>query len=215
VLQLARGNGSAGDAAVRYQYRKFGEQEGRALTLTIGAHWEPSNMTPAHELFHAYQYGYTFFKNPWFLEGLARALESPMKGASGTEAALPRDMDEWQAFTRKSYAAHSVWSRLMRLCDPVCKPSPQPFVAPCGGALVKAALEAFGEVDAMAGRARGLSPNDWPEDEQRNVANVPYMAQGLLSAIARACKAPRAEELQDFERLLVQAAESVAVQKGR
>lgn len=215
VLQLARGNGSAGDAAIRYRYQKFGEEEGRALTLTIGAHWEPPNLTPAHELFHAYQYGYTYFKNPWFLEGLARSLEYPMAGVSGAEAPLPSAMSEWQALVRKSYGAHLMWSRLMRLCEPMCKPVSEPFAAPCGAPLVKATLEAFGEVQAKVTKVRNLDPADWPEDEQRNAANAPYMAQGLRDAIARACAEPRSDELQDFERLLVQAAESVASQKNR
>lgn len=215
VLKLNRGNGSAGDAAIHYRYRKFGEQEGRALTLTIGAHWEPSNLTPAHELFHAYQYGYTLFKNSWFLEGLARALESSMEGVAGNEAALPRSMDEWYVITRKSYDAHLMWSRLMRLCIPACKRPLRSFVAPCGGPLIRATLEAFGEMDALAGKARGLELRDWPEDEQRSVANLPYMALGLRSAIAGACVEPRSGELQDFERLLVRAAESAALSKKR
>ncbi|WP_133066321.1 hypothetical protein [Acidovorax kalamii] len=215
VLQLARGNGSAGDAAIQYRYRKFGEQEGRALTLTIGAHWEPPNLTPAHELFHAYQYGYTFFKNSWFLEGLARSLENAMEGVSGAETALPKNVSEWQLLVRESYGAHLMWSRLMRLCEPACKPVLKPFAKPCGAPLVKATLEALGEVQATVTKVRGLNPADWPEDEQRNVANVPYMAQGLRSAIARACAAPRSEELQEFERLLVQATEAPALEKPR
>lgn len=207
VLRMQGSNGSAGDAAVHYRYRTFGDLPGRALTITIGAHWSPANLTPAHELFHSYQYGYTLFKNGWFLEGMARALEHPIEGGGGPVAPLPSSRSDWNGMVGKRYGAEVFWTRLMQVCEPVCTPARTAFARPCGGALVRSTLEAFQQMDAVASADRGLDPHDWPEAEQRSPANIPYMARGLLNAVGRTCTKPWAAELETFATVL----EGVAV----
>lgn len=195
VLRMPDSNGSAGDAAVHYRYRRFGDAPGRALTITIGTQWTPANLTPSHELFHSYQYGYTLFKNGWFLEGMARAMEHPIAGERGPVASLPASRADWNAMVRKRYGAEVFWTRLMLVCEPACKRPAAPYAVPCGGTLVRSTLEAFQRMDAQASADRGLDPHDWPEEEQRSAANTPYMARGLLQAVGKSCPRPWAAEL--------------------
>ncbi len=211
VLRMPDSNGNAGDAAVHYRYRSFGDLPGRALTITLGTQWTPANLTPSHELFHSYQYGYTLFKNGWFLEGLARAMEHPIAGDSGPVAPLPASRAEWNAMVRKRYGAEVFWTRLMQVCEPTCQRPTSAYARPCGGALVRATLEAFQQMDGRASADRGLDPRDWPEEEQRSVANTPYMARGLLEAIGRSCPSPWATELTGLTSVL----QGVAVPERR
>src|SRR3989338_1222158 len=74
VIELDGKKGSTGDEPVVYRYRRFADFA-PALTISISSRWTPGNLTPEHEVFHAYQYGYTFFKNAWFLEGMANGME--------------------------------------------------------------------------------------------------------------------------------------------
>jgi hypothetical protein len=206
VMRMPDSNGSAGDAAVRYRYRRFGDAPGRVLTITVSTRWSPPNLTPSHELFHTYQYGYTLFKNRWFLEGMARAMEHPIEGDAGPAAPLPASRGGWNAVVGRSYGAEAFWTRLMQVCEPACTPVRAALARPCGGALVRSTLEAFQQMDQRASADRGLDPHDWPEDEQHSAANVPYMARGILNAVDRACHKPWPAELAAFTGMLEQVA---------
>ena len=208
VMRMRDSKGSAGDAAVRYRYRSFRDMPpGPALTITISTRWSPANLTPAHELFHSYQYGYTLFKNRWFLEGMARAMEFPIKGEAGSSEPLPASRSAWNAMVDKSYGAHVLWTRLMQVCEPACTPARAAWSRPCGGALVRATLGAFQHMDRQASADRGLDPHDWSEAEQGSAANVPYMARGVLNAVGHTCQKPWPAELAAFTGVL----EAVAV----
>lgn len=207
LLRMPDSNGSAGDAVVRYRYQRFADAPGRSLTITISTRWTPANLTPSHELFHSYQYGYTLFKNGWFLEGLARAMEHPVAGEQGPVAPLPASRTGWGAMVRKRYGAEVFWTRLMQVCEPACKRAAVAYAVPCGGDLVRSTLESFQRMDAQASADRGLDPRDWPEEEQRSPANTPYMARGLLKAVGKSCPRPWAAELETLAGVL----EGVAV----
>ena len=49
------------------------------LTIDIDRDIGTRNLTPAHELFHAFQNGYTLFKNAWYTEGTARWAENAFR----------------------------------------------------------------------------------------------------------------------------------------
>ena len=58
-------NGSAGDGVVNY-HRPSDPPEGvQVLTIDLQRKLNARNLTPAHELFHQFQHGYTLFKNSW------------------------------------------------------------------------------------------------------------------------------------------------------
>lgn len=186
ILALEGKTGSTGDAPIVYRYRHL-EGAVPALTLSLSNRWVPPNPTPEHEVFHAYQYGYTWFKNAWFLEGLARSMESAFTGKTPRAEPLPRDAGEMRRVMARAYRADGFWNRLRSLCD---------------AGLVRATLEQFQSLDREAARARGIDPADWPEEEQRSERNNPFLLAGLRRAVENRCPLRGNPELQVFHGLL-------------
>lgn len=209
IYDIGRGMGSAGDELQTFDYARFGT-EGPVLTIAMSHRWTPPNRTPEHEVFHAYQYAYTFFKNPWYLEGLARSMENPFRDARWKSEPLPADDDALIALQRRSYDAHTFWTRLALLCDPACSQAQRTPTtvgsrakgAVCGRAIVRPLLEAFDIEDDRASRDRGLSHDYWPEKEQRSTDNFPYMLAGLKRVVAAHCPVDANAELGAFHALL-------------
>lgn len=204
ILALDGKTGSTGDEPISYRYRHF-DGATPALTISLSNRWAPPNLTPNHEVFHAYQYGYTFFKNPWFLEGMARSMESAFKGGEIRMEPLPRSAGQLRQLIARSYGADSFWNRLMVMCDASCggtRAAPGRF---CGGGLVRATLEQYRALDKEAARARGINPDDWPEEEQRSERNNPFLLLGLRRAIENQCPLRANPELQAFHGLLQEA----------
>ncbi|MDR2155727.1 MAG: hypothetical protein LBE78_12030, partial [Burkholderiaceae bacterium] len=118
LVNMGAGGGTADEVI---NYSASGSDKGRCV-LRINLHNGNSNknVSPAHELFHLYQWGSSMFKPRWFMEGTARwsehallAAPAPEKPLPGDEAALERD------FLTQVYAAGPIWNRLAILLDPV------------------------------------------------------------------------------------------------
>lgn len=202
ILNLGRGMGGAGDGIVRYRYRHF-DAANPAITITLSNRWRPPNSTPNHELFHAYQYGYTYFKTSWFLEGLARSMDNAFANRAPAEP-LPQNTDEIQEIMTRSYNANTFWNRVMQLCDPGCKTSAGKTNLPqlCGGSIVRPLLEQYQTLDGIAAKNRGIDPYNWPEAEQRSDKNNPYLLQGLRGVLESHCPLHSSPELRRFHQLL-------------
>lgn len=211
IIKLDGKKGSTGDAGVVYHYRHFAGTS-PALSIALSNQWRPPNLTPNHEVFHAYQYGYTFFKNTWFLEGMAHSLEQAFKGGEVQTEALPRDHAQLERLLTLSYGADLFWNRLLYLCDSACSGSTpavawkagayRPGAQFCGGGLVRSVLEQFQASDKEAAQARGIDANDWPEEEQRSEQNNPFLLRGLRRAIESQCPVRGNPELEAFYGLL-------------
>jgi len=199
ILNLDDKMGDTGDAAINYRYRYF-DAPSPAITISLSNRWHPPNLTPAHELFHAYQYGYTYFKTPWFLEGLARSMESAFSKRTPVAPPLPQTGSEWREVMTRSYRADTFWNRLLHLCDPACKAGTAGKL--CGGFLVRPLLEQYQSLDSVAAKARGIDPGDWPESEQRSNKNNPYLMLGLSRVIETRCPLDNNPELGRFHELL-------------
>lgn len=203
ILNLDRKMGDTGDAEVDYRYRHF-DAPSPAITISLSNRWHPPNLTPNHELFHAYQYGYTYFKTPWFLEGLARSMESAFEKRAPIAELLPHSPSELQEIMTRSYRADIFWNRLMQLCDPTCQKSAAKADHPqlCGGTMVRPLLEQYQSLDRTAAKERGIDPADWPEAEQRSDKNNPYLLLGLRRVIEAQCPLDSSPELSRFHELL-------------
>jgi len=211
VINLKGKMGTTGDAAIIYRYKHFTGAL-PALTITLSNQWHPPNLTPNHEVFHAYQYAYTFFKNPWYLEGMARSLENAFKRGEVQTEMLPRDHETLGAIIMRSYNADLFWNRLMYLCDFACSGStPEsawhsgsytPNSQFCGAELVRSTLEQFQLIDKEVAHMRRINANDWPEKEQRSYQNNPFLLRGLRRAIESQCLVDRNPELKAFYDLL-------------
>ncbi len=197
VMDIGKKNGSAGDAENRFNYRFFNNTE-LALTISLTPRWEPPNKTPEHEVFHLYQYGYTFFKNSWFLEGLAASMENHFSSGKWKSTALPRTKHDIDKLLTRSYSAKRFWNRLVLMCDPGCQKSD----ITCGYSLVRPLFEELVRQDLIAAKDRGLDAKDWPEREQKSKENNPYLLKGLDVTLTQNCPVSSSAELMDFVKLI-------------
>lgn len=90
--ELGGRNGAAYDESQRARRIPEGKPDDRAIVMALGRHVVAAkNLSPAHELFHLIQYGATYFKNGWFLEGQTRWSEHALgQGGLGDVEYLPR-----------------------------------------------------------------------------------------------------------------------------
>ncbi|MBB4284397.1 hypothetical protein [Roseospira goensis] len=213
IYDIGRGMGSTGDELHRFDYDRFGEA-GPALTVSLSHRWHPPNLTPEHEVFHVYQYAYTYFKNSWYLEGMARALESLFRDRPAPTEPLPADDAALDAWLGRSYAAAPVWTRLFRRCQPGCTQVAEaaggPPGAVCGRAVVRPLLEALDRADDAVAAARGLDGPRWPEKQQRAAANTGPMLAALAEVVAAHCPVSADPDLARFQRLLTARAAAAA-----
>ncbi len=141
------------------------------IDLSNSLSWE--NKTVEHELFHLFQNGYTYFKNPWYTEGTARWSELIMNGRLGSGGGLPHSEDQKQELFHKTYDANTFWNELILRSDK----------AALGKNFIKKLLEKLGEIDGVAARDRGIESAPWPESEQRSEDNDPYIWRAVLETM--------------------------------
>lgn len=187
VWALQGKNGMAGDAIVNY-HRLSDPPEGvEVLTIDLSAKLPARNLSPAHELFHVFQNGYTLFKNAWYYEGTARWSEDLLREGVGQAGALPGTSVELENLFKLSYDASRFWQALARAVDPKGRVSvPRDLRAICyrgsekpiveddvfhGAQLLKALLEELDRADDVVSRENALNPLDWPESRQRSPEN--------------------------------------------
>lgn len=88
----------------------------RALHIKVANTVDPhKNATPTHEYFHLIQYGATYFRNKWFLEGMARwsqdAVSKQKKYPDGRDVSwtLKNKLSETQIFQGSYNVAGLLW----------------------------------------------------------------------------------------------------------
>lgn len=76
TTEMSNVNGVAFSSAQRARRIPEGKPDDRCVVMAIAKHVKPTtNVTPAHETFHLVQYGASYFKGSWYLEGQARWAE--------------------------------------------------------------------------------------------------------------------------------------------
>lgn len=176
-------HGRAYDEVRQYAHGADGPTARCALRIDLDTRWSPPNQTPAHELFHLFQNGYTPFKVGWFTEGTARWAESALGPDTDTARALPVTPAALSALWTSSYQAGAFWNRLTQLLDPAGQmPVPDTLRAmryadgrPVledtrmhGAAFMKALLEALAQEGDRVSRQNGWQPYDWRESDQKS-----------------------------------------------
>lgn len=192
----AKNNGSAGDGVVNY-YRPSDPESGiDVLTIDISKTLSTENVTPAHELFHLFQYGYTMFKAGWFLEGTARLSEFLVREGSGNPKGVPRSKADLAKLFTMKYEAEGFWSTLafasdsrgqMKIPLELRRVSyighREPIVRDVqfrGVLFVKQLLEALDEADDLVSTELNLEPHSWKEAQQRSPDNNPYIWSAVI-----------------------------------
>ncbi|MBC8353936.1 MAG: hypothetical protein H8E66_18220 [Planctomycetes bacterium] len=207
--EIGGGNGVAFESAQRARTIPEGKRDDRALVMSIGKHVDArKNVTPAHEFFHLIQYSTTYFKNPWYLEGLARWSEHALGGDGvgqvkySTRGPWPQKAENLSQLFKMSYdAEHVLWNSLAMRADrrgviprvqvpetlrnlrysdgtPVLRDYKLH-----GAPLMRNVLIELGKADDIAFGKLGY--RDWSEDNQRAAKNSPYIYEAIMNALRR------------------------------
>lgn len=197
-------NGSAGDAIVNY-HRPTDPPGGiEVLTIDLSKDISNTNLSPAHELFHEFQYGYTLFKNAWFTEGTARWAEYAFRAGVGAAGAIPGTEAERRTLFAAAYNASTYWNALAQACDPTgvlalpqdlaevsYRGARQRIIQDArlhGAGYMKALLEELAAADRQVSEAEKLNPLDWKEARQNDPKNneiIWQVSQRVLQKLAR------------------------------
>lgn len=112
LISMEKGNGLAFDEVVAEKSSKEADSYSCGIKIRINSHLQPSrNVTPAHELFHLYQYSNSMFKARWYLEGMARWVEQAFRQSKirGQQAIIPSSCTE---VFDEAYLAARYWQDL-------------------------------------------------------------------------------------------------------
>lgn len=209
VLRSSSGNGTAYNGLGKARKIPEGQPEDRALTIAIGSHVDPiKNVTPAHEYFHLIQYGSTYFKNRWFLEGMARWAEHAISAgdlgqvAYAHEGPWPQDERQLEELFQLAYdAEHTLWNPIAMATDPkdalprtdeirelaAMRYSDGSTVLADlnlrGVAVMREILVELGKQDKVAYEALGYE--SWGGGNQSSQENNPYIYQAVMNVLRR------------------------------
>lgn len=200
-------NGEAFESAQRARSIPEGNKDDRALVMNVATSVVPSrNQTPAHEFFHLIQYGSTYFKNRWYLEGQARWAEHAL-GTSGLGDVRYDAKGPWpQATPHLKQLVAMTYDAEFVLWNPIAKAADRNGILPRfsdelktlkysdgslvvqddllnGHALMREILVELGRLDDIA--YSRLNFKEWSEDNQRSQANNPYIYEGIMNALRR------------------------------
>jgi hypothetical protein len=160
------------------------------LVIDMSNSLSSKNPTAAHELFHLYQNGYTFFKNRWYTEGTARWAEELGKNSRGGVGQWPRSSSALHALFRQTYDAAHFWNSVAFKMDP----------AGGGRAFIKTFLEELDRMDDAA-RAKNIHASEkWSEKDQFSGLNDAYIWEALRNTLRKPEFSARSD--QDIEGLM-------------
>lgn len=186
------------------------------LTIGLNRKIDPQkNFTPAHEYFHQIQNGMTYFKNPWFYEGMAvwaetalsGKLHSPIPTTATSRKALTKfvsDTVQQEKVLATSYRAYRmIWQHVASFCPngDVTFSREQllqskTFAYTDGSPVIKAERLQAGlimrqilerlDAEDNAAFAR-FDYKSWTETNQRRKENNSYIVNAVEKAVAEVC----------------------------
>lgn len=199
LFKMEKGNGRSYDEATNYRLGIDGTKGHCALRIDLLNSHSNQNVTPVHELFHQYQYGYTMFKARWFLEGTARWAEYALRPGIGPERPLPGTLQALQAQVfAQTYEASAMWNRVAALLEPDGRLKLPADLARStyvdgspvihddllrGATFMKALLEALGPLDRQVSARNGWPAFGWKEEDQRSPAHDAELFRGVLQVV--------------------------------
>lgn len=209
LRDLGGGNGLAFDEPQRARKIPEGKATDRAIVMSINCKLNPmTNITPAHETFHLVQYGATYFKNSWYLEGMARWSEHALAREGlghvkySRRGPWPQKLQHLQLLSKMRYdAEHVLWNPIAARTDrdgllrdsllgeklislrysdgtPVLRDRTLQ-----GADIMRDILVELGKLDDVA--FEDLKYDGWSEDNQRGEGNDPYIYKAVMDAFRR------------------------------
>lgn len=181
---------------------------GPSILIKLHRSLPTTSLTPAHELFHIFQYATIPFLNMWFMEGLARHGQRWLARTKPESEALPRTQAALERVLRMWHDAEGFWNRLAALCtaqpsdaspskeqDGVVNPymPGQRFL----GAFFRHCVRNVALMVAET-PARALSTDwNWSLAQRRSGANNRYILKAISGAV-REIQPPPHPELEAF-----------------
>jgi hypothetical protein len=217
-------NGVAFESAQRARSIPEGKPEDRAIVMAVSTQLDPiKNVTPAHETFHLIQYGTTFFKNSWYLEGMTRWAEHGLaKDGIGEvqyspQGPWPQKPQHLQQLPEMGSKCETVlWnpiaSRTDRnglLTDEMLGPELTALRYSDGSAVLRDRLlngaEVMREILIELGTQdddafRDLGYESWTEENQRSERNNPYIYRAIMDVLRRHVSSVGAYDVPDPKR---------------
>jgi hypothetical protein len=197
---FSNSKGSSGDALITYNYKKVKVRKLLSLSILISTKIKTGNLTPAHELFHAYQNGYTMFKNRWYTEGTARWVEHAFNKSTGQQKLLPATEKKFEKLLNATYDAEYFWNRIVFLCSrnpiqykltPKLKQSR--YISSLerviqanefnGYRFILSFFQQLSQIDERVSMQRGLDRYHWKESEQRSIKNNRFILIALKKTL--------------------------------
>lgn len=183
IQHFDQGTGLAFDEPTKPNWYEGQSSKAFTLKIKIGSQVDPRlSTTPAHELFHVYQYAYSPFKTKWFTEGMARWLEEPF--SRQTQFAVPPSPSTCRELTGMAYNANGFFAQLAErqvsgFDRAAIADEYRQFVYSDGSPViriqsvykfrpVKTWLERAAELGARESRRLGVVEGKWPETLQRS-----------------------------------------------
>ena len=168
------------------------------LKIVLNAGLQPArNVTPAHELFHLYQYGYAVFKQRWYLEGMARWMEnafrapekrvSPLAEPSGCESNFSRGYGAanfWASYAQQYFAPTILPEKALTYRYADGSPVFKTLVLP-GGAMLAPFFQQLALSSRRISRAMKRANDRWSEQQQRDGQFNSLICQALANAAQR------------------------------
>lgn len=197
IITLPKGNGVAFDR-VASEKMSNGVRLSCGLKVVLNTSLDPAdNATPAHELFHLYQYGYAVFKQKWYLEGMARWMENvfrpadkrvlPLAEPSTCERNFSRGYGAasfWASYAQHGFPAITLPDKAMawRYADgsPVFKPRELP-----GGKMLQPFFQQLALSSESISREMNLANTRWSEKQQRDGQFNGLICQALADTAIR------------------------------
>ncbi|GAA5506549.1 SHD1 domain-containing protein [Novipirellula caenicola] len=207
--EFGGGNGAAFDESQRARKTPEGKPGERAVVMKIGRHVVASkNGTPAHEFFHLIQYGATYFKRRWFLEGQTRWSEHAL-GEDGIgdvkyfpRGPWPQPAINLPALFSMTYDAEFIlWNPIAVATDPKGTLPITPELKEIAGLrysdgspvlkdirltgadVMREILVELGKIDDVA--FNELEYADWSETNQKAPETDTYIYQAIMDTLRR------------------------------
>lgn len=201
-------------------YLKDTQYDGLSICLRLHRALPFTSLTPAHELFHVFQYAQLPLRNMWFMEGLARHAQSWCSKAKPKTELLPSTQESLESLLHRWHDAEYFWNRISELCVPKAANRkgggalPTPEVKQ-GNQTSNPHLQGqtfirhlFAQCALQVAHMRADMPirnlpvtGWWPLAEARSGCNAAYILRAIVHAV-KACGAPPHPELDGFVRLI-------------
>jgi hypothetical protein len=220
--------GGAGDAIINYNYKNTNVSRSKALSINLPNNLKYHSLTPAHEMFHLIQNGYTMFKNSWYTEGTARWSEKLFLKGNGKTYKLPRPYNSDDSINSiygtkqlekyilyKSYSVYRYWNRMGKLATHnelfEIKNIKNKYVDgdiiikgnnKMGSEFIKKFFEKLEEYDKFASKSKGYSKYDWKESDQKSKQNNVYILKAIKNTLLNGEKKLIPPEILNFIKVI-------------